>query len=137
MATEPFQDPPQCCAQVLHTRGMNFHRPRQCTRYGFVKIEGKWYCSQHDPRKPKKEKKIALPRFTNIVYTLKRLARTEEGLFNKIVAADKEESGLYLEPGSVMQLRNLLLELEVDRQSVFENLSAQGHAKRNKQGNHE
>jgi hypothetical protein len=122
------EDPPLCCAFVQ--KKVNVGVSRQCTRYGFVKIEGKWYCSQHDPRRDRTVKPRPPMRLMVVAMTLKRLAREEEGLLAKIIAADKEEAGLYLEPGSVMQLRNLLLELGVEHQSAFDALSSYGHQKR-------
>lgn len=58
------------------------------------------------------------------------MPKQPSGLFTRIVKADAAGAPLRLRPGDVMQLANFFAEMEITRQSQFENLSASGHWKR-------
>lgn len=48
----------KCCAKV-YPAGMNFPRPRPCTRNGSIERDGQWYCGSHDPVKKAERDKVS------------------------------------------------------------------------------
>ena len=45
------------CSENVMTRGLNFPRMRQCKNKATVEVDGKFYCSIHNPNRVKKERK--------------------------------------------------------------------------------